>query len=38
MVANPESMLVGDNRPLAILFSDIRGFTTISEGMSPTTS
>jgi class 3 adenylate cyclase/HAMP domain-containing protein len=35
MVANPESMLVGDNRPLAILFSDIRGFTTISEGMLP---
>ena len=32
---NPESMLVGDNRPLAILFSDIRGFTTISEGMMP---
>ncbi len=32
---NPEEMLVGDNRDLAILFSDIRGFTTISEGMRP---
>ena len=32
---NPESMLVGDNRQLAILFSDIRGFTSISEGMKP---
>jgi class 3 adenylate cyclase/HAMP domain-containing protein len=32
---NPESMLVGDNRQLAILFSDIRGFTTISEAMAP---
>jgi class 3 adenylate cyclase/HAMP domain-containing protein len=33
--ASPESMLVGDNRDLAILFSDIRGFTTISESMRP---
>jgi adenylate cyclase len=32
---NPESMLVGDSRILAVLFSDIRGFTTISESMSP---
>ncbi len=32
---NPESMLVGENRMLAILFSDIRAFTTISERMSP---
>ncbi len=32
---NPESMLVGDNRVLAILFSDIRSFTTISEGFMP---
>jgi adenylate cyclase len=32
---NPESMLVGENRPLAVLFSDIRSFTTISEGLSP---
>jgi class 3 adenylate cyclase/HAMP domain-containing protein len=33
--ASPESMLVGDNRMLSILFSDIRGFTTISEAMAP---
>jgi adenylate cyclase len=33
--ANPESMLVGDNRVVAILFSDIRGFTTLSEGRPP---
>jgi class 3 adenylate cyclase/HAMP domain-containing protein len=33
--ANPESMLVGDNRVLSILFSDIRSFTTISEAMAP---
>ncbi|MDR3166786.1 MAG: HAMP domain-containing protein [Treponema sp.] len=33
--AAPESMLVGDNRDLVILFSDIRGFTTISEAMPP---
>ena len=33
--ANPESMLVGENRNLAILFSDIRSFTTISEAMRP---
>jgi class 3 adenylate cyclase/HAMP domain-containing protein len=32
---NPEKMLVGNNRDLSILFSDIRSFTTISEGMSP---
>jgi class 3 adenylate cyclase/HAMP domain-containing protein len=32
---NPESMLVGNNRPVAVLFSDIRSFTTISEGMEP---
>jgi len=32
---NPESMLVGENRILSILFSDIRSFTTISEGMDP---
>ncbi|MDR0410512.1 MAG: HAMP domain-containing protein [Treponema sp.] len=32
---SPDSMLVGDNRNLSILFSDIRGFTTISEGMKP---
>jgi adenylate cyclase len=33
--ARPESMLVGDNRVLAVLFSDIRGFTSISESMQP---
>ncbi len=33
--ANPEQMLVGQNRVLSILFSDIRSFTTISEGYSP---
>ena len=33
--ANPEQMLVGENRVLAILFSDIRSFTTISEGYMP---
>jgi class 3 adenylate cyclase len=33
--ASPEKMLVGDNRNLSILFSDIRSFTTISEGLAP---
>ncbi|MBI9097608.1 MAG: adenylate/guanylate cyclase domain-containing protein, partial [Spirochaetaceae bacterium] len=33
--SDPESMLVGENRVLAILFSDIRSFTTISEGLPP---
>ncbi|MCL1836313.1 MAG: HAMP domain-containing protein [Treponema sp.] len=33
--ASPEKMLIGDNRNLSILFSDIRSFTTISEGMAP---
>ena len=33
--ANPESMLVGENRELAVLFSDIRSFTSISESMQP---
>jgi len=33
--ASPESMLVGENRELAVLFSDIRSFTTISESMAP---
>jgi class 3 adenylate cyclase len=32
---NPESMLVGENRELSVLFSDIRGFTSLSEGMQP---
>ena len=33
--ANPEGALVGENRILAVLFSDIRGFTSISESMRP---
>ncbi len=33
--SDPESMLVGENRVLAILFTDIRNFTTISEGLQP---
>jgi len=33
--ANPESMLIGENRFLSILFSDIRSFTTLSERMAP---
>jgi adenylate cyclase len=33
--ANPEKMLVGDDRVLAVLFSDIRGFTALSEKMRP---
>ena len=32
--ASPESMLVGEDRKLSILFSDVRGFTTLSERMS----
>ena len=32
---NPEAMLVGENRVISILFSDIRGFTSISERMMP---
>ena len=32
---HPEQMLVGDNRDIAVLFSDIRGFTSISETMRP---
>ena len=32
---HPEQMLVGDNRMLAVLFSDIRSFTTLSEGFAP---
>ena len=32
---NPESALVGENRVVSILFSDIRGFTSISENMRP---
>ena len=33
--AAPEKMLVGENRVVSILFSDIRDFTTISEMMPP---
>jgi class 3 adenylate cyclase/HAMP domain-containing protein len=33
--ASPEKMLVGDNRNISVLFSDIRSFTTISEKMAP---
>jgi class 3 adenylate cyclase/HAMP domain-containing protein len=33
--ANPDKMLVGKNADLSVLFSDIRSFTTISEGMAP---
>ncbi|MGA2762413.1 MAG: adenylate/guanylate cyclase domain-containing protein [Spirochaetia bacterium] len=32
---NPEAMLVGENRILSVLFSDIRSFTSISEKMKP---
>jgi adenylate cyclase len=35
LFANPESMLEGEDRILALLFSDIRGFTSISEKMTP---
>jgi adenylate cyclase len=33
--SNPESMLMGQERILALLFSDVRGFTTITESMLP---
>lgn len=32
---SPESMLKGENRELAVLFSDIRDFTSITERMKP---
>ena len=35
VLGNPEQALVGDNRVLALLFSDIRGFTSVSEKMPP---
>jgi class 3 adenylate cyclase len=35
VLGNPESMLVGENRAISILFSDIRSFTTISESLKP---
>ncbi len=30
----PESMLVGEERPLSVLYSDVRGFTSFSESLS----
>jgi class 3 adenylate cyclase/HAMP domain-containing protein len=33
--SNPESMLVGENRKVAVMFSDIRSFTTIAEKLPP---
>ena len=33
--SNPESMLVGDKRLVAVMFTDIRGFTTIAERLAP---
>ncbi len=36
MLKNPEKLkLGGEKKELSVLFSDIRGFTTISEGLSP---
>ena len=36
MLKNPDQLkLGGDKKDLSVLFSDIRGFTTISEGLSP---
>ncbi len=36
LIANPESLkLGGEKKNLSILFSDIRGFTTLSESMTP---
>jgi adenylate cyclase len=36
MLKNPEKLkLGGDKKDLSVLFSDIRGFTTISEGLTP---
>ena len=34
-IKNPESLLVGESRKVAILFSDIRSFSSISEKMKP---
>ncbi|MFL9924786.1 adenylate/guanylate cyclase domain-containing protein [Herbaspirillum lusitanum] len=36
MAANPESYnMEGESRELTVMFSDVRGFTTISEGLQP---
>lgn len=35
IVQNPDQALVGKNAKVAVLFSDIRSFTTISESLSP---
>lgn len=35
MFEHPDRMLKGDNKVLSILFSDIRSFTTLSEGLAP---
>jgi adenylate cyclase len=32
---HPESMLLGDSKVVAVMFSDIRGFTSIAEGLKP---
>jgi len=37
MALNPESInLTGENREMTVLFTDIRGFTNIAEGLDPT--
>jgi len=35
LIASPEQMLTGENRICAVLFSDVREFTSISEKMRP---
>ena len=36
MAQNPEAIsLEGESREMTVLFSDVRGFTTISEGLDP---